>query len=199
MLYIDGRNEVCCAPFIVSNDAYLGAKLNMIKSICQAMTVALALFLGGIASAAATETNDRPALKIDVPVTLKEAKVVMNIGGAAFEGDEPTGLGFLRALTEQFHEVGTTATIIAVFHGPSGYMLLGDDTYARVRHWPAGNPYKEQIAALQRAGVQFEECGKTMADSKWINSDMLPGVKINTGANFRVVELVQQGFVQLQP
>jgi hypothetical protein len=45
----------------------------------------------------------------------------------------------------------------------------------------------------------MEECGKTMADNGWVNADMLPGVKVNTGANFRVVQLVQQGFVQIQP
>ena len=27
----------------------------------------------------------------------------------------------------------------------------------------------------------------------------LPGVKVNSGANFRIVQLVQEGFVQLQP
>jgi intracellular sulfur oxidation DsrE/DsrF family protein len=52
---------------------------------------------------------------------------------------------------------------------------------------------------LQRAGVSMEECGKTMADNGWGNADMLPGIKINTGANFRVVQLVQEGFVQIQP
>jgi intracellular sulfur oxidation DsrE/DsrF family protein len=57
--------------------------------------------------------------------------------------------------------------------------------------------YKVQIAALQRDGVSMEECGMTMADKGWVNADMLPGVKNNTGANFRIVQPVQQGFVQL--
>ena len=45
----------------------------------------------------------------------------------------------------------------------------------------------------------FSRAIPTMADNGWVNADMLPGVKINTGANFRVVQLVQQGFVQIQP
>jgi intracellular sulfur oxidation DsrE/DsrF family protein len=163
------------------------------------LAVALTLSLSAFASARGAETNDRPELTIDVPVTLPEAKVALNISRLTFEGDEPTGLSFLRSMTEQFRKAGTKATIIAVFHGPSGYMLLGNDAYDRVRNWHGGNPYKDQIAALQSAGIQFEECGETMANNKWINADMLPGVKINTGANFRIVELVQQGFVQLQP
>ena len=38
-----------------------------------------------------------------------------------------------------------------------------------------------------------------MAYNHWVNAALLPGVKVNTGANFRIVQLVQEGFVQLQP
>ncbi len=180
---------------------HLSAHLNEapIHSVLRILIIVSAIVLSGFLPVLAAETNDQPELKIDVPVTLKEAKVVLNISHPAFEGDEPTGLFFLRAMTERFRKAGTKATIIAVFHGPSGYILLGDSTYGRVRHWQPGNPYKDQIAALQQVGVQFEECGETMRTNHWMNGDMLPGVKINSGANFRIVELVQQGFVQLQP
>ena len=33
----------------------------------------------------------------------------------------------------------------------------------------------------------------------WVNADLLPGVKVDTGANLRIVQLVQDGYVQLQP
>lgn len=161
-------------------------------------SILLLLALATIAPASA-QTTSKSSLRIDIPVKLAEAKVVVNISRRAFEGDEPTGLAFLRAMTTQFRAAGTKAQVVAIFHGPSGYLLLDDATYDRVRNWQGGNPYKEQIAALQRAGVSMEECGKTMADNSWGNADMLPGVKINTGANFRVVQLVQQGFVQIQP
>lgn len=138
-------------------------------------------------------------LRIDVPVVLKEAKVVFNLGPRSFEGDEPTGLFFVSAMVARFREDGTRARIVAVFHGPSGYMLLGDAAYARARRWPAGNPYKAQIAQLLRDGVEIEECGATMGMQHWTNADLLPGVKVNTGANFRFVQLGQEGFVQLQP
>jgi intracellular sulfur oxidation DsrE/DsrF family protein len=68
-----------------------------------------------------------------------------------------------------------------------------------VRNWHHGNPYKDQIAALMNDGVQFEECSQTMKANHWRNEDLLPAVKVNTGANFRIVQLVQEGFVQLQP
>jgi intracellular sulfur oxidation DsrE/DsrF family protein len=47
--------------------------------------------------------------------------------------------------------------------------------------------------------VQIEECAQTMKANQWRNEDLLPDVKVNAGANFRIVQLVQEGFVQLQP
>jgi uncharacterized protein len=138
-------------------------------------------------------------LTIDVPVVLKEAKIVFNLDHPAFEGDEPTGLRFLQIMTEHFRVDHTNARIVGIFHGVMGYMLLNDPAYDRVRSWQHGNPYKDQITALMRDGVEIEECGETMVDNHWYNADLLPGVKVNTGANYRIVQLVQEGFVQLQP
>lgn len=151
------------------------------------------------AQALAGGDPSQPGLTIDIPANISNAKVVLNISRPAFEGDEPTGLSFLRVMTSHFRQAGVKGRIVAVFHGASGYMLLDDSIYDRVRNWRGGNPYKDQIAELQASGVEFEECGKTMVDNGWKNHEMLPGVKINAGANFRIVELVQQGFVQLQP
>jgi uncharacterized protein len=78
-------------------------------------------------------------------------------------------------------------------------MLLDDDAYSRVRGWSRGNPYKDQIAALMAEGVQIEECAETMRDNHWRNADLLPGVKVDAGAILRIVQLVQQGYVQIQP
>jgi intracellular sulfur oxidation DsrE/DsrF family protein len=138
-------------------------------------------------------------IRIDVPVVLKEAKVVFNLDHLAFEGDEPTGLQFLKVMIPYFKRVGTKTSIVAVFHGAAGYMLLNDTAYDRVRNWRGGNPYKEQIAALLREGVQIEECAETMALRRWSNADLLPDVKVVTGANYRIIQLVQDGYVQLQP
>jgi intracellular sulfur oxidation DsrE/DsrF family protein len=163
-----------------------------------ALTALVSCLLVSIPMLAASPT-DRNDLHIDVPVVLKEAKVVFNLDHLAFEGDEPTGLHFLRVMTERFRVDQTDARIIAIFHGAAGYMLLDDVAYDKVRNWQHGNPYKDQIAELQRDGVEIEECGQTMADNHWRNAELLPGVKVNSGANFRIVQLVQEGFVQLQP
>jgi intracellular sulfur oxidation DsrE/DsrF family protein len=155
-----------------------------------------------LALAAAPSIAEPPSdtsIHVDIPVALKEAKVVFNLDHAAFDGDEPIGLNFLRLMVERFRSANTNAHIVAIFHGPAGYMALDDAEYNRVRHWAGGNPYKEQIAALLRDGVEIEECGQTMVVNQWPNSALLKGVKVNSGANFRIVQLVQEGFVQLQP
>ena len=138
-------------------------------------------------------------LRIDVPVVLKEAKIVLNLDHQAFEGDEPKGLRLLGDMIASFKRNQTKARIVAIFHGDSGYMLLDDAAYDRFRNWRGGNPYKQQIAALMREGVEIEECGYTMAVRGWSNAELLPDVKVNTGAAFRIVQLVQEGFVQLEP
>lgn len=138
-------------------------------------------------------------LTIDIPVTLENPKVVFNLDHLAFEGDQPTGLQFLKIMTERFKQEGTDATIVAIFHGAAGYMALDDEAYDRVRKWSGGNPYKAEIEALMAAGVAFEECGQTMHDMGWVNAELIPGIKVNAGANFRIIELVQDGYVQIQP
>jgi len=138
-------------------------------------------------------------LRIDVPVVLKDAKVVLNLDHQAFEGDEPRGLRLLNDMIASFKRNQTKARIVAIFHGESGYMLLSDAAYDRFRNGHGGNPYKQQIAALMREGVEVEECGHTMAVRGWSNAELLADVKVNTGANLRILQLVQEGFAQLQP
>jgi len=62
-------------------------------------------------------------IHIDIPVVLKDAKVVFNLDRLPFEGDEPAGLQFLKQMIHYFKRVSTKASVVAVFHGGSGYML----------------------------------------------------------------------------
>ena len=152
-----------------------------------------------LAFAALAPARAEDGLVINVPVILKEAKVVFNMDHLAFDGDTPFGLDYMRILAEGFTGDKTDWQIVSVFHGAAGYMLLVDAKYNEVRNTSAGNPYKGAIAALQKAGVRFEECGETAKLNGWTNADLLAGVAVNRGANFRIVELVQSGFVQIQP
>jgi intracellular sulfur oxidation DsrE/DsrF family protein len=52
---------------------------------------------------------------------------------------------------------------------------------------------------LLKQGVQIEECAVSMSAHGWSNEDLLLGVKVNTGAAGRIIQLVQEGYVQIQP
>lgn len=166
------------------------------------MRILLTFVLAMIVAAAYPHETARAQdsdLKIDINVVLKQANVVFNMDHLAFAGEEPLGLLYMRLMRERFAADKTNWQIYSIFHGPAGYMLLNDDAYNRVRKTHTGNPYKTQIASLQSDGVNFELCGQTARDNKWTNGDLLGGVKVNSGANFRIIQLVQEGFVQIQP
>jgi intracellular sulfur oxidation DsrE/DsrF family protein len=169
-----------------------------IKHIAVAVAV-MGLVHSVPARASDANTVTPSELKIDVPVPLKASKVVFNMDHLAFAGDQSIGLTYMKLMLQNYKAQQTPLQIIAVFHGAAGYMLLNDAAYNRARRSDKGNPYKETIASLQKEGVAFEECGQTARANGWINSDLLPEVKVNTGANLRLVQLMQDGFVSLQP
>lgn len=140
-----------------------------------------------------------PQIHVDVPVVLKMAKVVFDMDHGAFIGDMPVGIKHMSLMIEHFKHTGTDLSLVAVFHGDAGYMLLNDATYNKVRKTNTGNPYKGMIANLIKQGDQIEECAVTMKGNGWGNENLLPGIKVNSGANGRLVQLVQQGYVMLQP
>jgi len=161
------------------------------------------MFVGLVHSVpvAAADANNAPSseLKIDVSVPLKASKVVFDMDHPAFAGDQPIGLTHMQLMLQKYKAKQTPLQIIAVFYSAAGYMLLNDAAYNKARRSDKGNPYKETIASLQKEGVEFEECGETARTNGWVNSDLIPDVKVNSGGNLRLVQLVQDGFVMLQP
>ncbi len=164
------------------------------KSVAAAL-----LSLALLAPAMATDPAPRDGLKIDVPVQLKPSKVAFNMDHPAFAGDQSIGLAYMRLMIKNYRNSHTPLEVIAVFHGALGYMLLNDEVYNKVRKSDKGNPYKDAIAALQKEGVQFEECGQTARSNSWVNADLLPDVKVNSGANLRLIQLEQDGYIQIHP
>lgn len=169
-------------------------------SATRPLLLAMALLAATVAPAFAGDTaRDAPEIRVDIPVALKTAKVVFNIDQPLLAGDMPVGIGHMATMVSRFDETGTKWTIIGVFHSGAGYMLLNDQAYNRVRKIQTGNPYEAMIAKLIAEGVQIEECAVTMKNNGWGNADLLPDVKVNAGANLRIVQLVQQGYVMLPP
>src|SRR4051794_9376102 len=105
--------------------------------------VGAALIVLGASLSEASDANivDSEGIHIDVPVRLSQARVVFNLDHLAFDGDQPIGLQFMNVMVEQFRSGPMKGKIIAIFHGPNGYMALDDTRYNQVRHWKHGNPY----------------------------------------------------------
>ncbi|MHB1460881.1 MAG: DsrE family protein [Armatimonadota bacterium] len=136
---------------------------------------------------------------VEIPVVLQKANVVFNMDHLAFAGDVPVGINYMRLLTNRLRGMNTKGQVVGVFHGDAAYMTLNDDAYNAYRKVITGNPYKGLLAELLKLGVQIEECVVSMKNHAWGNDDLLPGVKVNDGAVGRLIQLMQQGYVQIQP
>jgi intracellular sulfur oxidation DsrE/DsrF family protein len=136
---------------------------------------------------------------VGIPVVLEKANVVFNMDHLAFAGDVPVGINYMLLLTNQFREMNTKGHIIGVFHSDAAHITLSDEAYNAYRKVVTGNPYKVLLAELLKQGVQIEECLVSMKNHAWGNEDLLPGVKVNAGAVGRLIQLIQEGYVQIQP
>ena len=137
------------------------------------------------------------ALNIDIPVRLSDVKAVFSIGALQFEGDLPASIFHLQLIKNDIGDWGAESQVIAVFHTNAGHVTLHDSAYNADRNIATGNPYKALIADLQTRGVQVELCGATARVHHWGNADLLPGIKVNTDAMARTIQLVQAGFVKI--
>ncbi len=165
----------------------------------RAAIVLLLLISGQSVPVWAEEKGPETGLQIEVPVPLKESKVVFSMNRLAFLGDQPAGLAQMKFMMARYKASQVPAHVAAVFFGEAGYMMLNDAAYGKVRKSDRGNPFKDQIKALQDEGVQFELCVNTARSNGWGNADLLPGVRVNGGAMLRIVQLVQDGYIQVQP
>jgi intracellular sulfur oxidation DsrE/DsrF family protein len=139
---------------------------------------------------------DRP-LQIDVPVKLADVKAVFGVAALAFQGDLPSSVIHLQRIASDIADWSATSELVAIFHTDAGHVTLHDKAYNAERHIGTGNPYKDLIADLTSRGVQLELCGATARIHHWGNEDLLPGIKVNTDAGARMIQLVQQGFVKI--
>lgn len=138
-------------------------------------------------------------LVIDNVVKLRPAKVLMNMDHDAISGSLPTGVYYMELLLANYKGGDAPLEIVALFHDKGAYLVLNDTAFNRYRHTNTGNPWKGKIAALQMAGVAFELCAYTAYNNGWLNADLLPGVKVDNDVLLRLIDLTQQGYVQIQP
>jgi intracellular sulfur oxidation DsrE/DsrF family protein len=170
------------------------------RSLAVLLVAGLFISFGTTYSGGRADAKDNQALHIDIPVKLEKANVVFDIGHLVLNGDMPFFLGDMDLLVSDLSHWNVKGEVIAVFHGDAAYLVLNDEAYDANRHVQTGhpihtgNPYKKLIAGLMEQGVQIELCGATATANHWVNKDLIPGVKVNTNAMVRVIQLEQKGF-----
>jgi intracellular sulfur oxidation DsrE/DsrF family protein len=142
-------------------------------------------------------TSTDKSLHIDIPVKLVGVKAVFSVATLTFQGDLPTSVIHLQRVTSDIADWGATSEVVTIFHTNAGHVTLHDKAYNAERNIQTGNPYKELIAGLISRGMDVELCGATARIHHWGNEDLLPGIKVNTDAGARMIQLVQQGFVKI--
>ena len=140
--------------------------------------------------------SEKP-LHIDIPVKLAEVKAVFSIGALVFEGDLPASIFHIQLIENDVSDWKAKSDVVAIFHTNAGHATLHDAAYNAERNIATGNPYRHLIADLQQRGVRIELCGATAKVHHWGNVDLLPGIKVNTDAMARTIQLVQEGFVKI--
>lgn len=140
------------------------------------------------------DTKPDQTLHIDIPVKLDKGNVVFNIDHLSMFGDLPYAIAHLGIVNNDFKDWGVNGQIVAVFHSDAGYVMLDDKAYNENRHITTGNPYKQLILDLMKKGVHVELCGVTAKANNWVNAYLIPGVKVNTNAMVRLIQLQQEGY-----
>lgn len=110
------------------------------------------------------------------------------------------GLDRVRRLVQEYQSLGIPEEdihICAVFDDEASYWMLNDDTYRRFAATNSGNPNRSVVEELVKAGVSVEITKEWMGAYGWTADDILPGVKVVTGASERIAELGVKGYSYL--
>jgi intracellular sulfur oxidation DsrE/DsrF family protein len=142
-------------------------------------------------------TDKNNSLHIDIPVVMHQVKAVFSVASLAFEKDLPAALFHMGLIVNDVADWKAKADIVAVFHTNAGHVTLDDEAYNKERNVVTGNPYKKLVTDLMERGVRVELCGATAKAYGWVNADTIAGIKVNTDAMSRLIQLVQEGFVKI--
>jgi hypothetical protein len=123
-----------------------------------AFAIYLLLSFGAFAQGADKVPGE--TLRVDIPITLENAKVVIDFGHLVFNRDMPFALGDIHLLAGNFSDWNTKGQIVVIFHGDAAYLVLNDEAYNSNRGVVSGNPYKALLMGLMKQGVQLELCGR---------------------------------------
>lgn len=84
--------------------------------------------------------------------------------------------------------------VSAILDGDAGYWMLNDQAYSAYQPRTQKNPNRKIVEELLASGVSFELSAETMEQNRWSEKDILPGVRIVSGATRRIETLAERGY-----
>jgi intracellular sulfur oxidation DsrE/DsrF family protein len=115
----------------------------------------------------------------------------------AWTNDIGKGLARLQGLIDDYRLLGVPPEhvhVTAILDGDAGYWMLNDQAYSAYQPRSQENPNRKIVEELLAAGVSFELSAETMEQYDWSETDILPGVRVVSGAKRRITTLSQQGY-----
>jgi intracellular sulfur oxidation DsrE/DsrF family protein len=176
--------------------------VTMGKAIIYACFILLA---AGVSQAAETETakNPKPPLQINRRTEIKEV-IQINSSDTFLIGYSKQLIG-ARNLVDQYASLGMKPgkdyDVVIVFRAGGAQFLLTDDAYDKKVKQPhaQGNPNREMLEALNKAGVKMFECSLTMKALGYEPEDLLPFSAVVATGIGTIVDFEHSGFKEITP
>jgi len=150
-----------------------------------------------------TEKNAKPPLQIGRQTAIKEV-IQINSSDTVPMGYSKQLLG-VRNLIDQYASLGMKPgkdyDVVIVFRAGGAQFLLTDGAYDQKVKQPhaQGNPNREMLEALNKAGVKMYECHQTMKALGYKPEDLLPFSTIVVTGIGTIVDLEHSGYMAITP
>jgi intracellular sulfur oxidation DsrE/DsrF family protein len=164
-----------------------------------------ALLTANVLQAAEIETtkNAESPLQISRRTAIKEV-IQINSADTVPMGYSKQLLG-VRNLIDQYASLGMKPgkdyDVVIVFRAAGAQFLLNDGAYDQKVKQPhaQGNPNREMLEALSKAGVKMYECHQTMKALGYEAKDLLPFSTIVVTGIGTIVDLEHSGYMEITP
>lgn len=159
----------------------------------------LACLTIGNATLAESPTTSSPQKKVEyLDIKHKQnIRIAFQVSSGEMKHGANKGLHYVKHIMDHYTKNGisdSNVNISAVLYGEASSAFLTSEALTKSRGKESTNPNIALIKALQSRGVSMELCGESKKIRKIEDSDLLPGVKVVTGAYARIVDLQHDGY-----
>ena len=181
----------------------------MLQTFSFLKTALMVVLFTGITTGAFAESSTTPAENTKPPLQIVNKtglKVVVQVNYSDTVGN---GIGkqvlATKNLYDQYTALGMKAgkdyEIVMVFRADGAQFLLTDAAYDKKVKQPhaKGNPNREILDELSKAGVKMHECNVAMKLKGYVPQDILPYSRIVTSGIGAMVDFQKSGYIAITP